>query len=81
MKRFIELEVIHGGEQPRPYADHLYEGYITFSVPKGQMWASKYPTLLDDVKKYVKLFANFYETPEWHQPRLDKLEQVSIEPN
>lgn len=76
-KRIIEVETIQAG-QPRPYADHIYESYITFSVPEGQMWARKWGTHESTVKQFIPLLVGGYsENPEWHDSRLEKLEQVS----
>ncbi len=83
-KRFIEQESIRAGQQ-RAYGDSIYESILTFSVPEGQAWASKWPTTADQVKPFVKLLVHdFYEgDPKdmWHTPKLTKLEQVSTSPN
>jgi hypothetical protein len=79
--RTVTYESVQAG-QPRPYADSTYEGYLTFTVPEGQMWASKFGEHVENVKPYVKLMCNhFTEEPEswenFHVGRLKLLEQVS----
>ena len=75
-KRFVELEMI-SASQPRSYADHVYEGYLTFSVPEGQSWASKFPSRLEEVIPYAKLMiCNWVDKPAWFEARLQKLEKV-----
>ena len=81
MIRSVTVQIVHSG-QPRAYADSIHEAYLTFSVPEGQLWASKFGHgQADVVKPYVKLMVqDFYEGNEpdtWHLPRLKKLEQVS----
>jgi hypothetical protein len=76
---FSHSELSWSGQQPRAYADHIWEGYITFSVPEGQVWCSRYGVDESIVKQYIPLFiAPFVEGKrEWYQPWLEKLEQVS----
>ena len=75
--RSVTVEIVQAG-QPGPYKDHIYEGYITFSVPEGQMWASKFGSSLETVKPYIQIMlGSFVENPEWWQPRLKLCEQVS----
>lgn len=80
--RSVTVETI-SSHQLRPYGDHVHESYLTFSVPKGQMWASKFGTTEDVVKQYIPLFVHsFTEDTEdsqanWYESRLKKLEQVS----
>ena len=83
-KKTIEIESIWGGSQPRAYADHRWEAFLTFSVPEGQAYASKWPSTAEQVAPIAKaLVTNWYEKGEgdWASPRLEKLEQVSTEPN
>lgn len=82
MIRRIEVETIQSG-QPRPYADHIYESYITFSVPEGQMYSSKWPSAAAQVVPYAQLLVAHWDDDEtdWFRNRLVKLEQVSIRPN
>jgi hypothetical protein len=87
LKRSVEVDLIQSG-QPRPYADHIYEGYLTFSVPDGQAWDSKFPNTKDTVAQYAKLMVHHWddELPDdpmerWFAAKLDKLEQVSEVPN
>lgn len=80
-RQIIEHESISAG-QLRSYGDHIYESYLTFSVPEGQVWSSKWPTMSDQVVPFAKLLVRgWYDEPEWHQARLKKLEQVSTNPN
>lgn len=77
MTRSVTVEHIRGGQQ-RPYGDSIYEAYLTFSVPEDQVWASRFGRNEEVVKQYIPLFVHaFYEKPEWYQPRLTTLEQVS----
>lgn len=90
-KRIVELEIIRAG-QPRPYADSVVEGYITFLVPEGQLWASRFLHQGDGhdrevVKRYIQTFGYSFDydkeigetfAPDmWHRPWLEKLEMVS----
>jgi len=79
MVRAVTVEIVQAG-QPRPCADSIYEGYITFSVPEGQIWASKVGGDITTAKQYVKLMLRDFAEPEevgWWLPRLTKMEQVS----
>jgi hypothetical protein len=81
MKRFIEVDLKQAG-QPRPYADSIYEGYLTFSVPEGQMYASKWPKDPEQVKPFAQLLIEpWYDEPQWYQSRLKTLERVPGETN
>jgi len=84
--RSVTMEMLSAG-QHRPYGDHIYEAYLTFWVPEGQMWASKYPGSNPElVKPYVKLFVhNFVEDNGegmlddmslFYAPRLKLLEEI-----
>lgn len=77
--RTVTVEEIHQGAQLRAYGDHVYEGYLTFSVPEGQMQASKFGSTESIAKQYLRCFvSSFFEKDrEWHQPWLEKLEQIS----
>ncbi len=78
--RSVTLEITKGGGQPRPYADHEYEGYLIFSVPWGQMYASKFGHTEKVAKDYLRLFVtNFKEKGEaaWYEAWLEKLTQVA----
>jgi hypothetical protein len=78
MERSVTVELVRAG-QPRAYADHVYEAYLTFSVPEGLGWSSKYGRKEEQVKPYIPLFVHPFveENRQWHQPWLEKLEQVS----
>ena len=79
MTRSVTVEVLRSS-QPRAYADHEYEAILTFSVPDGQMWSSKFGQQPDIVKSYIRLMVhNFVDGPEreWHEPYLETLEQIS----
>lgn len=73
----VTVEHIRGG-QPRPYADNEYEAYLTFSVPDGQLWASKAGHSNAFVKPYVRLMVHSFVEGrrEWHEPWLEKMTQV-----
>ena len=83
MIRSVEVELIKGGGQARPYAPHIWEAYLTFKVPEGQMWASKFGHGNEDVvKPYVTLFVHsFYEGTDkgidaYYSAKLEKLEEM-----
>lgn len=84
--RSVTVEMVMAGQQ-RAYGDHIYEAFLTFWVPEGQMWASKYPGHDPElVKPYVKLFVHGFvdEGDEdglaaidlFYSPRLKVLEEV-----
>ena len=80
-KRIVEVDLI-SSHQLRPYGDTIYEGYLTFSVPEGQMYASKFPSKREQVEPYARLMiASWSENPDPFDNRLDLFEQVSTEPN
>jgi hypothetical protein len=84
--RSVTNDVIHGGGQLRAYGDHVWEGYLTFSVPEGQKWASKFGHDAEGMvaKQYIRCFVSeFSEVPDgrmsaavYFSPRLDKLTQI-----
>lgn len=81
--RSVTLELLHSG-QPRAYADELWEGVLTFSVPEGQLWAGGFPSTPEQVKPYVNLMLHGFvdklagEKWEWHQPWLKELERLGV---
>jgi len=83
-QRTVTVEIIHGGGQPAPYADHLWEAYLTFSVPEGQLWASKYGHDEETAKRYANFMIHSFREPRdvttaegFYAPYLAKIEQVS----
>lgn len=80
--RNIQLETV-SSHQLRPYGDTIFEGYVTFSVPEGQLYASKWGHHENGeaAKMVIKgLVVDFDETMQpdgWHRPILKTLEQVS----
>lgn len=82
MSKFsVEHERI-SSHQFRACGDTIYEGYLTFSVPEGQLAGSKWMhsgPAIETVKEYIRLMAVDFEEDglNWFRPQLKKLEQVS----
>ena len=77
--RSVTVETI-SANQLRSYGDHVYESYLTFSVPKGQLWASKYGETEAIVRQYIPLFVHSFSEVkpyQWPNAWLETLEQVS----
>jgi len=79
----LTVTVEHVLRPHRNYADTEYEAYLTFSVPEGQAWASKFGSTPEVAKQYAQLMVHHFVEPtperprEWHEPWLEKLTQVS----
>jgi hypothetical protein len=72
----ITFDHIRSG-QPRPYADSVYEFNMVFTANRGKdgwvdVW---YPTKVMALK-YAKAHQEFYEQPEWYQPKLEEFNEV-----
>lgn len=60
MQRSVTYTYLQGGQE-RAYGDTVHAGYLEFTVPEGQMWASKMfhsdnPETRERVKAYARLF-------------------------
>lgn len=78
----ITVECLRTG-QPRPYADHLYEAIITCEVVPykkreiGEVLEFEPAKWNRDVVlKHAQSIREFYDKPEWHQPRLESLTEI-----
>ena len=72
-KTIIEIEHIKGG-QPRPYADHEYEAYVTARIEGMLLNNTVYYLELkdEDVRALARrLLSDFKDKPAWHEPKLE----------
>lgn len=71
-KTVIEIEWLHRGQERR-YGDTVVEANIKWSATDG-VGSDLSENLVK--KEIFVLVGEFYETPEWHQPRLETLEKI-----
>ncbi len=72
----VTYETISAG-QPRAYADSVYEFNMVFSAARNDggysdVWTPDRANAL----RYAKVHQDFYENPEWHQPKLEIFEET-----